>query len=567
MINNAHIITITRRALVTLTLLIIMTIVVLLLFFYGRSSTVKEGISLKGDWKICTDDDRRFADPDYDDSAWDEIALPGSMIQYTLDKKNAVHGILWIRKQVIFPEKMTHMPLGMILGRIGNADRTYVNGTMIGAMGEFPPNEFSMWNHPRNYLIPDTLLHTDQPNIIAIRISYSIFCDVLGDMVATDIDTFNTFKTANTFSTITAGFISLAVGQVLLLLFGIIYLIRPDSEEYYFYCLPLLFGQPIIFDMCTHLNLYPSTLFRFKVLAIAFSGLCITHSLFLHRIYELERKRTETVMKLYMACVFFFSLFLITHETIRLIGPVIIVIAIGISIYNLVCNLTAMVEKKPFSLLFGCFGIGFFLFVTHDGFVYLAKCSSFNIFPPAYSLGMVSHLAAVLLYLGTALVMIKRLIHVMGEVEDLNNSLENYIIENTLLNDQLKHSVEKESDTPDSKKISSKAEEKIISVMKFINDNYSSDISRITLADSFDIHPDSLGKQFKTYTGKKLGDYIYELRITEAARRLKEEDTTIIDIAFEVGFESIRTFQRVFPKHMGKTPDQYRKMYRDLTEQ
>ncbi|GAB6094857.1 hypothetical protein JCM14469_11090 [Desulfatiferula olefinivorans] len=551
-----------RQSLFFLTLLAIFAVMICVLFFYGRYPQGDTLVSLNGDWKIRLGDDPAFADPGYDDSDWGSIALPGSMIRHTLRETGSACGVLWLRKQVRLPEHPSDEPLGLILGRIGNADRTYVNGTMIGGLGGFPPNEFSMWNHPRHYLIPATLIRPNEPAVIAIRISYATFCEVLGDMAVTDRTTYDTLKTSQTFSTITAGFISMAVGQVLLLLFCIIYLIRPESEEYYYYCLPLLFGQPIIFDMCTYLNPYPGTLFRFKILSIAFSGLCITHTFFLHRIYDLERKRIETVLKLYLAAVAFFSLFFLTESAIRSIGPVVILVAIGVSIYNAACNLAAMIEKKPFSLLFGFFGIGFFLFVAHDGFVYLAKFSSFNIFPQGYNLGMVSHLAAVLLYLGTALVMIKRLVHMMGEVEDLNTSLENYIIENALLNDKLKHSQEKETVKSDAKKISSRAEEKIVSVMQFINDNYASDITRSTLADSFDIHPDSLGKQFKTYTGKKLGDYIYELRIAEAARRLREEETNIIDIAFDVGFESIRTFQRIFPKYMGKTPDQYRRMHR-----
>lgn len=559
---NETTIRVIRQVLFSFILAGIIAIAISLLFFYGRYTHSGHIVSLKGDWKICLDDDLSFSDPDYDDRGWDSISLPGSMIQYVLQKTGSASGVLWVRKQVMFPENPDEEPLGLILGRIGNADRTYINGTMIGGRGGFPPDEFSMWNHPRHYLIPTPLIDHDAPNVIAIRISYATFCEVLGDMVITGKDTFETLKTSQTFSTITAGFISMAVGQVLLLLFCIIYLIRPESEEYYYYCLPLLFGQPILFDMCTFLNPYPSTLFRLKILSIAFSGLCITHTFFLHRIYNLQRQRIETILKVYLAGVAVFSLTLLTESSIRLLGPVVILIAIGVSIYNMACNMAAMIQKKPFSLLFGFFGIGFFLFVAHDGFVYLAKFSSFNIFPQAYGLGMVSHLAAVLLYLGTALVMIKSLVHMMGEVEDLNTSLENYIIENTLLNDKLKHSQGKDAFGSDAKKISSRAEDKIVSVMQFIDDNFASDITRNTLADSFDIHPDSLGKQFKTYTGKKLGDYIYELRIAEAARRLREEDTNIIDIAFDVGFESLRTFQRIFPKHMGKTPDQYRRVHR-----
>ena len=54
-------------------------------------------------------------------------------------------------------------------------------------------------------------------------------------------------------------------------------------------------------------------------------------------------------------------------------------------------------------------------------------------------------------------------------------------------------------------------------------------------------------------------DYIHELRIKKAVVMLEEGDDTIIDIAFAVGFESVRTFNRAFHKHLKIRPSQYRR--------
>ena len=110
--------------------------------------------------------------------------------------------------------------------------------------------------------------------------------------------------------------------------------------------------------------------------------------------------------------------------------------------------------------------------------------------------------------------------------------------------------------------ITSAAEEKIKKVMDYIHQNYTSDISREGLAASIDVHPDNLGKLFRTYTSRKLGDYICELRVQDAARMLVETDDNVINIAFNVGFESLRTFNRIFPKYMGTTPEKYRRQHR-----
>lgn len=99
---------------------------------------------------------------------------------------------------------------------------------------------------------------------------------------------------------------------------------------------------------------------------------------------------------------------------------------------------------------------------------------------------------------------------------------------------------------------------KIEQALTYINENYRFDISREGLAASVSMSPVRFGKAFKAYTGKKLGDYINELRVQDAKRMLEESQKPISDIAFEVGFESLRSFNRAFYQHAGMTPSDYR---------
>jgi len=92
----------------------------------------------------------------------------------------------------------------------------------------------------------------------------------------------------------------------------------------------------------------------------------------------------------------------------------------------------------------------------------------------------------------------------------------------------------------------------------YIDENYRYDISREGLASSLGISPYYLGKAFKELTGKKLGDYINEARVREASRRLSDTDESIIDIAYAVGFETLRTFNRAFRRVTGMAPSEYR---------
>jgi AraC-like DNA-binding protein len=101
-------------------------------------------------------------------------------------------------------------------------------------------------------------------------------------------------------------------------------------------------------------------------------------------------------------------------------------------------------------------------------------------------------------------------------------------------------------------------EEKIKKAISYISENYHSDISREGLASSINMHPDSFGRFFKIYTGKKINEFINELRVIEAAGKIRNSDDNIIDIAFSAGFESLPTFNRAFMKLMKVTPTKYR---------
>ncbi len=101
-------------------------------------------------------------------------------------------------------------------------------------------------------------------------------------------------------------------------------------------------------------------------------------------------------------------------------------------------------------------------------------------------------------------------------------------------------------------------EEKIKQAMAYLTDNYTSNISREGLAASLNMHPDSLGRFFKMYTGKRINEFINDIRIQDAADRIADTDKSIIDIAFEVGFESLTTFNRAFLKVMKITPSEHR---------
>lgn len=65
-------------------------------------------------------------------------------------------------------------------------------------------------------------------------------------------------------------------------------------------------------------------------------------------------------------------------------------------------------------------------------------------------------------------------------------------------------------------------------------------------------------KVFKKITGLNFTDYVSRVRIEKAKNLLLNPNLRISEIAFEVGFQSLTHFNRVFKKIVGQSPTQYR---------
>jgi len=132
-----------------------------------------------------------------------------------------------------------------------------------------------------------------------------------------------------------------------------------------------------------------------------------------------------------------------------------------------------------------------------------------------------------------------------------------HVISNALMYQGLINNAQKKR----KKKLAQNTEDKVEKSIEYIKSNYRYDISREGLAAHLNINTDNLGKAFKIITGKKINDFINELRINDAAEQLKTTNDKIIDIAYNVGFESLATFNRIFQKLMHASPSEYRKIH------
>ena len=124
---------------------------------------------------------------------------------------------------------------------------------------------------------------------------------------------------------------------------------------------------------------------------------------------------------------------------------------------------------------------------------------------------------------------------------------------------ELRREYESEVNMKNRKNLTDKTIFAIERVHSYIKLNFKDDITRESLASVVDMSPDHLSRMFKKHTGGTIKDLINRLRIESSLKRLQCIDKKIVEIAFDVGFESLSSFNRIFKKIKGITPSDYRK--------
>ena len=95
-------------------------------------------------------------------------------------------------------------------------------------------------------------------------------------------------------------------------------------------------------------------------------------------------------------------------------------------------------------------------------------------------------------------------------------------------------------------------------VRTFIQERLAEGISLQTIADHVDLHPVYLAKVYKSVTGETVGDYLYRIRMERATHLLRNTDLKITEISAQLGFLAAPHFIKIFKRHYGNTPQEYR---------
>lgn len=98
--------------------------------------------------------------------------------------------------------------------------------------------------------------------------------------------------------------------------------------------------------------------------------------------------------------------------------------------------------------------------------------------------------------------------------------------------------------------------------IEYIEENYREELTLEQLATQCNYSTSYLSKMFKAEMGINFYEYLTRCRLQQALRILATTDQKIGKISNETGFSDIKAFNKMFRKHFGMTPSEYRKQIR-----
>lgn len=117
-------------------------------------------------------------------------------------------------------------------------------------------------------------------------------------------------------------------------------------------------------------------------------------------------------------------------------------------------------------------------------------------------------------------------------------------------------SFDKVADYEDKHDLDSSLLDKIFS---YVEENFMKDCTLGDLCNITGYSYSYLSRFFKKATEVSLNEYINQYRISQSCYLLSNTNITVLECAFECGYDTLRSFNRNFKEYMGITPSEYRK--------
>ncbi len=102
---------------------------------------------------------------------------------------------------------------------------------------------------------------------------------------------------------------------------------------------------------------------------------------------------------------------------------------------------------------------------------------------------------------------------------------------------------------------------RVLKVKDYIARNYMNEIRLTTLADIAGMSTSAFSRFFKLRTGRNLSEYIIDMRLGYASRKLVDTSDSVQEICYACGFNNLSNFNRIFKKRKNCSPSEFRENY------
>ena len=123
------------------------------------------GVALEGPWRFRAGDSIAYASPVYDDAQWETATLAA---RWSRTGAARARGFAWYRGRFAL-DQAPAAQLGLELRANGMAFEVYVDGTLLGGVGDFPPDYRARTTIPVPFAIPLPSL-SPGTHLVAIRV-------------------------------------------------------------------------------------------------------------------------------------------------------------------------------------------------------------------------------------------------------------------------------------------------------------------------------------------------------------------------------------------------------------
>ncbi len=100
----------------------------------------------------------------------------------------------------------------------------------------------------------------------------------------------------------------------------------------------------------------------------------------------------------------------------------------------------------------------------------------------------------------------------------------------------------------------------IRNIMNYVTLHISEELTLSGIAEYFHKNPSYISGQFRKETGVNLMEFIQKERMQTALRYFNTTNMSVAEVAGSVGIHDFGYFSRIFKKHIGQTPSQYKKL-------